>query len=389
MIVVSSMLVLASVPSVANATSNPEVAGWIPYWQDTLGTKDARKHISDIDTLHPFVFSVKTDGTLADLGDIEDSKWERLFSDARKRDVEVIPTVMWSDGTQTHTILSDANARAKHIEAIIDMVDEGNFDGVDIDYEAKFARTSQYFSLFLKELKEELGSRKTLTCTIEPRTPPESLYREIPATLEYANDYKVIAEYCDRVEIMAYDQQRADIMLNDVRKGEPYMPVADIDWVRKVVEFALKDIPAEKIMLGVSTYGYHYMVNVSPNWYRSYERIGALNLPDIKDISDDYDVKAGRLVGGELSYSYFPDSSIFKILNVLPTPEGTRKGNEAAAKALFFANATGMDVQVRIVTYSDVQSIKDKVDLAKELGLRGVALFKIDGEEDKDIWDLF
>ena len=48
-----------------------------------------------------------------------------------------------------------------------------------------------------------------------------------------------------------------------------------------------------------------------------------------------------------------------------------------------------MDTQVRIVTYQDAQAVQDKVKLADQLGFRGVVLFKIDGEEDEDIWDLF
>lgn len=379
--------VFAVVPTSVFGATNLEVAGWLPYWRADESARDARRHLDDIDTLHPFVFIVQPDGTLRDEGDLDDSDWKRLFREAKREDVEVIPTVMWSDGGAINAILSDRKERKDHIEEIVDMVEDGDFDGVDIDYESKLASTKDHFSAFLEELKDELG-KKTLTCTIEPRTPPDSLYRTIPAVIQYANDFDAIAEHCDRVEIMTYDQQRADIKLNDERKGEPYMPLADIDWVEKVVELALKDIPANKIMLGVPTYGHHYTVTVAPDWFRDYSRIGAFNMPHAEDIADDYDVTPSRTAGGELSFTYFPKSSPFHILEALPVPQGTRTGFEAAAQALLFANATKMNVPVNYVLYEDAGAIKDKLELAARLGLRGVAVFKIDGEEDSDLWDV-
>lgn len=371
------------------ASSDLKISGWIPYWQDTLGVKSAKKNLRDLDTIHPFAFSVKSDGTLEDLADLDESKWRSLFRSAERRDVEVIPTIMWSDGAQIHAILSDEDRRRAHIEAIVEMVGDGDFDGVDIDYEAKLAETIDYFSLFLEELRDELRNREILTCTVEARMPPESRFREVPAVIEYANDYEEMAKHCDRIEIMAYDQQRADLLLNEERAGEPYFPVADIDWVREVVEFALEDIPAEKIVLGIPTYGYHYRVTVSPNWYQSYERLGALNMPDLLDIADEYDVTPGRTDGGELSFTYFPDDSPYRVLEALPVPKGTRKGGEAAAQALLFANHTGLSLTVNLGWYGDADSAEEKLDLAEELGLYGVAFFKIDGEEDRDIWRLF
>jgi spore germination protein YaaH len=366
-----------------------EVAGWMPYWADSKAIKDVTKNIKKIDMVFPFAYTMQSDGSIKDLAGLSDREWKKFIKLARSKDVEVIPTVMTSDGGSVHANLSYKSLRTKHINAIMKEVEKHDFDGIDIDYEEKFSTTKDHFSDFLKELKKELDKEdKLLTCTVEARTPPSSLYKNVPKALEYANDYEAIGKYCDRVEIMAYDQQRADLKLNESKAGEPYFPVSDADWVEKVIKLALEDIPEDKILLGVATYGYHYEVTVAPNWYSNYKRIGALNIPDILEVAEDYDVEPGRNKAGEMSYTYFPESSPYKILNSLPTPQGTRQGNEAAAKALLYANATGQSVPVRFVGYSDAGAIEEKIELAKEYGLKGIAVFKFDGEEDKNIWDL-
>ncbi|HYC34647.1 MAG TPA: hypothetical protein VEC13_02850, partial [Candidatus Paceibacterota bacterium] len=91
----------------------------------------------------------------------------------------------------------------------------------------------------------------------------------------------------------------------------------------------------------------------------------------------------------ELSFTYFATSSPFQILNVLPAPQGTSSGDEVAQKALLFANATGMNIKFNKIVLSDAEAIEQKVSLAKEMGLKGIAIFKIDNGEDKDLWELF
>lgn len=365
-----------------------EVAGWIPWWQDTMGTESARDHIYDLDIIYPFAFEVTADGELVDKANLDESKWQNLMQKARQRHVRVIPTILWNDGAAIDEVLSDEDKRSDHIKAIIDMVDEGDYDGVNIDYESKLAKTKDDYSTFLKELADELGSKK-LTCTIEARTPTDSLYREPPKKREYANDYEAMTKYCDWVEIMAYDQQRADLKLNDARKGKPYVPVADTEWVEKVLKLALKDIPADKIMLGVPTYGRQWNLTVAPAWFKEYKGVSSINVPDARELAEEYDVTIDRNEAGEASYTYFPEDSPFHILDVLPVPAGTLPGLKAAAQALLFATWTDMEVPVRVVWFSDAHAVAEKVDLAKKYDLRGVALFKIDGEEDPNIWKLF
>jgi spore germination protein YaaH len=375
------------VPHAAFAkTTDLEVSGWIPYWRDTQGIKDAKKHLSALDAVYPFVFTVTSTGNLKDQSGLDKSAWKSFIKTAQKKNVDIIPTIMWSDTTAMETVLNNPTLRTQHIKAIADMVKDGKYDGIDIDYEGKNSATKDGFSAFLKELKAALG-KKTLVCTIEPRTPPDSLYTEIPATINYVNDYAVIGTYCDQITVMAYDQQRADIKLNAARKGAPYVPVADVDWVEKVLKLTLQSLPKEKVVLGIPTYGHHYAVTVAPDWYRDYWKVGALNVPDILDLAKEQKVKPSRNSAGEMGFSYIPKSSVLASYSkTLSIPKKTPTGEVAAAKALAYANKTGKEATFNVVSYSDAGAMKDKIDLAKDLGLRGVALFKIDGEEDQKVW---
>lgn len=383
------VVALFIIPMSAEARYSGEIAGWIPWWQDTMGTESAMDNITEFTTLYPFAYEVTFEGELVDKANLDEDKWQELFEEAADEDVEIIPTVMWFDGAAIHHVLSDRSRRNDHIDAIVEMVEDGDYDGVNIDYESKLPQTINYFSTFLEDLKDELGRRTLLTCTVEARTPPEDLYKEVPNPLVYANDYEEMAEHCDRIEIMAYDQQRADLTLNSQRKGEPYMPVADTDWVEKVVKLALKDFDEDQVLLGIPTYGREWELTVAPEWYKEYRSQGAINLPDVLELAEEFDVTPGVNKADEKSFTYFPSDSRFKILDVLPVPEGTRSGFEAAAKALLFANLTGMEVPVNLVWYSDATAAEARLELAEKHDLRGVAFFKIDGEEDEEIYELF
>jgi spore germination protein YaaH len=381
-------LVSASTTPVVASTTPLQVSGWIPYWRSTEGARDAFSHLAELDEVYPFGYVVQTDGRLKDLAGLTKSTWSRLFREARKQGVRIIPTVMWSDTQTIQTILSDAKKRVAHEKRVIAMVENGNYAGVDIDYEGKLASTRESYSLFLQELKAGLKDKK-LVCTIEARTPPESLGKSATSTPEYANDYPSIGKYCDQVNIMAYDQQRADVKLNSVRTGAPYYPNADAAWVRKVIEFAAKDIPKEKIVLSIPTYGRELSVTVAPNWYKSYNQLWSVSYSYASDTAKEYGIVPSRNAAGEMSFSYLPKDSSVILPSWVKAPANTLSGNIVAAQALSYATGSGKTAAFNLVWWSDAVAAGEKVALAKELGLKGVSFFKIDGGEDPAIWSLF
>ena len=335
-----------------------EVSGWIPWWRAATGTQEAMAHFDTLTEVNPFGFTVKKDGRLNDALGIDKDPWPAFVAAAHARKVRVIPTVTWSDTNAMHVVLSQKVLRDAQIASIMDTVNKYGFDGIDIDFEQKLADDRANFSIFLRDLYKAMG-KKWVDCDVEPRTPIGDRYDTIPADYNeqyYANDYVMINKYCDRVRIMAYDQASIDRKLNGVTV-DPYSPVADPKWVEKVLQLALKTISKSKIILGVATYGYEYKVTPLASGY-SYKFLWALNPKYAVDTAAAYGKTPTRNIADELSFTYTSTS----------TPL--------------------LDNSFNLIWWSDAQAIKDKVTLAKKYGLRGVAIFKIDGGADPGIWSI-
>jgi spore germination protein YaaH len=395
-VLLAVILFISSAPAALAAGDELEIAGWIPYWAAAKGTANASDHLDQLTEVNPFGYSVKTDGTLSDTMNVSGSSWQSLFDEAQDEGVQVVPTIMWSDTANIYNVLSNPTTRAKHIQSIVNMVTQNDFDGVDIDYEGKSAETRPYFSAFLSELSASLYKADkdvVLDCTIEARMPLEARYSGTPpANIEYANDLSVINKVCDRVRLMTYDQQTADLQLNAKNKKNLYAPVSDTVWVEKVVNYMAKDISRSKILIGIPTYGgeYQAMSNVDGTGF-TYTKTSSFNPQYALDVASKYKIKPARNASGELYISYVPKEQTSQ----LPTnselsklaPKGTESGYMAAAGALAYSKKERKQAPITFLTWSDADAIQDKVELAQEMGVAGVAIFKIDGSQDPDMWD--
>ncbi|MFA5831455.1 MAG: glycosyl hydrolase family 18 protein [Candidatus Paceibacterota bacterium] len=356
------------------AAAKLEYSAWMPYWKKASSTADILPHLAAFSEVSPFSYTVRTDGTIADTAKITQEPWSSFLSVARAKKVKIIPSILWTDSTAMHKVLRTYTLRIAHEKAIMKIVTENNFDGIDIDYENKKAETKKYFSYFLQELQIALHKKnKILVCTIEPRTPLDSRFKKIPTDIAYANDYFALNAYCDRVRIMTYDQAIIDLQLN-AEKGSstPYAPVADPLWVKKVVKLANNAIKLKKIIIGVPTYGYEFRVTPDGKWL-DYERLRSINHADAVALAQKVGATPVRNSAGELSFTYYSPNDV-----ATTTPSTSTEQ---------FASSTSAVQPFRLVWWSDASAIADKINLAKVLGVRGVAVFKIDGGEDRAIWN--
>lgn len=391
---VSTLLIgvfLGFVPSPALAqvwSSKFEISGWLPYWRAATSTQEAFAHLDTFKEINPFGYTVQKDGRLWDAAAISVEPWTSLRAEAKKKKVRYIPTVMWSDAEAIHNVLSDSTLRKRHIDMIVDEVRVNDFDGIDIDYEGKYEKTRPFFTLFLKELYAAMGN-KWVQCTVESRTPLSDRYYGTvqPADAgKYANDFDALNKYCDRIKFMTYDQQTIDLKRASEAeaKGEVYAPVSDTVWVEKAIREAMKTIPANKIMLGIPTYGYEWDVTAYAGNQFTYNLLWTFNPKYGLDLAEEYNITPARNFGGEMGFTYFPKTSPL----AMPRPSQAWPGNLVAAAAASLTTANNTNLKFRMVTWQDSQAIADKVALAKRLGIRGVAVFKIDGGQDPNMWNV-
>ncbi len=358
-----------------------EISGWIPYWRKATGTAETLDHLGTFKEINPFGYTMKTDGTIFDAMKIDEEPWPSLIKAARAKKIRVIPTIMWSNGAAIHSILSNTKKRIALEDAITALVKEKNFDGIDIDFEGKYAKTKTYFATFLKGLYQRMG-KKWVMCTIEARTPLDSRYDTIPKNIQYANDFVAINKYCDRVRIMAYDQGSIDLKLNKLAPG-PYVPVADIKWVEKVVLLASKTISKNKIVIGIPTYGYEYEFTALKEEGYRYDLLWAFNPRYALELAQQLSITPERNLAGEMSFTYSTSSQDIPSSGAISTDTALSNNDLVAS-----VGAVSAGFSQRILWWSDATAIKDKIALARKLGVRGVAVFKIDGGADPAIWDV-
>ncbi|PIC62884.1 spore gernimation protein [Sporosarcina sp. P13] len=204
---------------------------------------EVRRHVKQLTYLAMFSYEVQRDGslkapTIADIPTIAENAGvinmmvltnleEFTFSAELAR-------VIFTDQAAQNRMIQQAIATAKKI----------GYGDIHFDFELLFPEDRELYNQLLRNARDQIHQAGlTLSSALAPKS------GEVTTGIYGAHDYKVHGEVCDFVVLMTYEW------------GYTYsapQAVSPIGPVTKVVEYAVSQIPREKIFLGQNLYGYDW-----------------------------------------------------------------------------------------------------------------------------------
>jgi spore germination protein len=287
--------------------------------------ESAREAAPHLTYLSPFSFRIRRDGTLEapPLGD--------LAAIAREQGVTLVMVVTNLEQDQFsaelgHAILSSDELQNTLLTNIIETARRLGFRDIHFDIEHLRPTDREAYNRFLRKAAGVIHREGYLMSTaLAPKT-------SAAQTGEWytAHDYKAHGEIVDFVVIMTYEWGYS---------GGPPMAVSPIGPVRRVLEYAISEMPASKIMMGQNLYGYDWTLPYVPGG------------PFAKALSPQAAIALARTQNARILYDYTSQAPHF--------------------------NYTDADGKQHVVWFEDARSIQAKFNLVKELGLRGVSYWKL------------
>ncbi len=218
-------------------------------------------------------------------------------------------------------IFADQEIQNNLIENIVSTMKEKGYLGLDIDFEFVAPESRQQYIDFIRNVTNRLHAEGfTVNVDLAPKTSAEQT-----GLLYEAQDYKAIGEIADTVLVMTYEW--------GYTYGPP-MAVAPLNNVKTVLNYALSEIPPEKILLGIPNYGYDWRLPYVRGESRA-ETIGNLQA-----------VQRAKLFGAEIQFDELAQTPFYTYI----APDGSE----------------------HIVWFEDARSILAKLSLVPENNLRGV-----------------
>ncbi|MEM8642206.1 MAG: glycosyl hydrolase family 18 protein [Cyanobacteria bacterium P01_G01_bin.54] len=336
---------MQAVPSQPKAISDLKVTGWIPDWDFADGLTTLKSQADLFASVSPFWFKLNRNGELETLA----SAGDRQLSDyTRKNNLELIPTITSFESEELSAILNNPEAMARHIDAIMQAIQAGGYDGIDLDYESISLADKALFFEFLQKLSLRMKQQdKKLVFTAHPQWGKDVIYSELPQTRK-VQDYKRIANWVDELRIMAYEYTGRD--------SPYYGPNAPLPWVEDILRYAiLAGVPREKLVLGISTYAYDYARQET--------------MPEL----DYYPVFNPEIDENDIAAAYY-NNVVDKLKASNPFSE---EFDSTWGEMVLRYKSGGRD---RVIIYPNDQSIQLRKELAANYGIRGVAYWRLGDE---------
>lgn len=142
-------------------------------------------------------------------------------------------------------LFNSVQLQVKVFDALVETMGEKGYRGLDIDFEYVPASDAEAFIAFIENACAVMHENGYfVNVDLAPKASADQL-----GLLYEAHDYARIGALADTVLLMTYEWGY---------KYGPPMAVAPINQVRRIVAYAVSEIPREKIMLGIPNYGYDW-----------------------------------------------------------------------------------------------------------------------------------
>jgi len=231
---------------------------WLPEWQNKSALEDVQSSQHGLQDIRVFgaYFNSKDELLLTDNAIDMLQQTQQQFNESHHVILTLIndyvtenaPSVQ-KDSTLLHRLLQDSSARQKHISNILQVVEQYQPNGIEIDYEKIAKEDLPKYVQFLSELYRELAKKDvTLHVVLEPRFPFDVKLPDGP-------NYTVMA-----YNVHGYHSgpgaKATFTFLNDllkkIKKSNQDLAIAfatgGFDWVAQGKTVALTELEAEKVL---------------------------------------------------------------------------------------------------------------------------------------------
>ncbi len=200
--------------------------------------------LEQLNGLAVFSYGFLPDGTL--LPPMGEDRW--MVEQARREQARaaLVLTPFDADGRFDNTLISalleNPSAQERLLEGLRREMEEKGYDELNLDFEFVQAGDSRSYVAFVELAARQL--RQLVSVCLAPK-----VSRDQKGLLYEGKDYGGLGAAAGRVMLMTYEW------------GYTYsspMAVAPLNKVEAVVQYALTEIPPEKILLGLANYGYDW-----------------------------------------------------------------------------------------------------------------------------------
>ncbi len=276
-----------------------------------------------------FTYRIQEDGALVDVEDEEIIELARQYGVAPIMQIATLSERGTFSTALAGAFLSNEGLQNAIIDQVVEVLEEKRYAGVDVDFEYVEAQYADAYVAFLENLHSRLAPRGfELFVAVAPKYNADQ-----PGLLYEGHDYSGLGAAADGIVAMTYEWGYS--------RGEP-QAVSPIDKVRRVVEYAVSEIPSQKIFLGMPNYGYDWRLPfvMGETVARSLSNVDAVALAKEKNAAIEFDETAASPY-----YHYF-----------------TRENGRSAE---------------HVVWFQDARSVAAMLGLVEEYGLRGTTVWNM------------